>query len=102
MGNTKGDYGRKDEESSSSESDNEEESQKTKTAGSKSTSGTTPASPKNPLGFTGSRLASFKKSGLPSPGSTATTSHLKSTNTSVYASPRVQQAKTRAQESSSG
>jgi len=91
---------KKDEESSSSGSESDSETEARPPV--KTTEPTsTPAAPKKPpQGFSAPRLESFKKSGISSPGSTATTSGLKGScpNTSVYESPKTQ---TKAQDSSS-
>ena len=79
---------KKDEDSSCSESESETEARPTtKTTEPKSAS---TAAKKLPQGFSAPRLESFKKAGLPSPGSTATTSGSKgpSSDTSVYDSPK--------------
>ena len=90
----------RDIESSNSESESETEARQSVIT--KSTSAAVQVAPNNSTpGFGAPRLESFQKAGLPSPGSTATTSGLKgtSTNTSVYDSPKNVQP---TQESSSG
>merc|ERR1719397_1315615 len=92
---------KKDEDSSSSESESETEARSTtKTTKPKSAP---VASKKPPQGFSAPRLESFKKAGLPSPGSTATTSAPKgpSSNTSVYNSPKTVES-AQVEESGSG
>jgi len=98
---------KKDKDSSSSESESETEARPTtKTSGPKSASTAAPVASKNPpQGFSAPRLESFKKSGLPSPGSIATTSgpkgSISNTSVSMYDSPKTVKS-AQVQESGSG